>query len=268
MHAWIDRRVMLLALTLFAGQLTAATAQQATGEPIKIGAILSITGPAAVFGTLERDVLQLSEKNINSKGGVKGRPLQLIFRDDGSNPDTAITHANDLIFGQKVVALLGPSISAPTVAVGGIAHRNKIPQLAYAGFGPPIEAERRCVFHMPIGLELRARALLVYAKSINAKKVGIVHDAGFGNLVQGIVEPACPLVWSGNRCDRKIRIRCDGYHNPSSEGQGCKSRSGPYCRRFRGTISRCSPVADEPADHRGYGLRQLRIYQRDGHRGR
>ena len=192
MQVRIGRRALLLAMSLCTCHLTVAAAQSPTGEPVKVGAILSVTGPAAVFGTLERDVLQMTEKIINSRGGVKGRPIQFIFRDDGSNPDTAITHANDLIFGQKVIAILGPSISAPTVAVGGITHRNKIPQLAYAGFGPPIEAERRCVFHMPIGLELRARALLVYAKSTNVKRLGLLHDAGFGNLIQGIVHKLAP----------------------------------------------------------------------------
>jgi branched-chain amino acid transport system substrate-binding protein len=160
-------------------------AQQASGEPIKIGAVLSITGAAAALGVLERDLLAMGEKLVNAKGGVRGRPIQVIVRDDATNPDTALSQANDLIFGQKVVALLGPTISATTVAVGGITHRNNIPQFSFAGIGPAVEFERKCVFHMPIGFELRAHALLTYAREIGAKRLGVLHDAGFGNLIQG-----------------------------------------------------------------------------------
>ena len=160
-------------------------AQQAAGEPIKIGAVLSITGAAAALGVLERDLLAMGEKLINAKGGVRGRPIQVIVRDDTTNPDTALSQANDLIFGHKVAALLGPTISATTVAVGGITHRNNIPQFSFAGIGPAVEFERKCVFHLPIGLELRGHALLTYAREIGAKRLGVLHDAGFGNIIQG-----------------------------------------------------------------------------------
>jgi branched-chain amino acid transport system substrate-binding protein len=179
------RTFIAAAAVLLFGSLNSAQAQQATGEPIKIGAVLSVTGPAAGLGVLERDVLVMGEKLLNAKGGVRSRPIQVIIRDDTTNPDTALSQANDLIFGQKVVALLGPTISATTVAVGGVTHRNNIPQFSFAGIGPAVEFERKCVFHMPIGLELRGHALLTYAREIGAKRVGVLHDAGFGNIIQG-----------------------------------------------------------------------------------
>jgi branched-chain amino acid transport system substrate-binding protein len=160
-----------------------AHAQPASGEPIKIGAVISVTGPAAGLGVPERNVLVMTEKVINGKGGVNGRPIQVIIRDDATNPDTALSQANDLIFGQKVVAMLGATITAPTVAIGGVTHKIKLPHLAFSGIGPAIERERKCVFHMPVSQELHARALLAYARSINAKKLGVLHDAGVGNIV-------------------------------------------------------------------------------------
>lgn len=162
---------------------SAAHAQAASGEPIKIGAVISITGPAAGLGVPERNVLVMTEKVINARGGVNGRPIQVIIRDDATNPDTALSQANDLIFGQKVVALLGATITAPTVAIGGVTHKIKLPHLAFSGIGPAIERERKCVFHMPVSQELHARALLAYARSINARKLGVLHDAGVGNIV-------------------------------------------------------------------------------------
>ncbi|HEX2890334.1 ABC transporter substrate-binding protein [Vineibacter terrae] len=156
---------------------------QTSGEPIKIGAVVSITGAGAGLGGPERNGMLLAEKAINAKGGIQGRPLKLIIEDDASNPDTALSKANDLLFSQKVVALLGPSLTASTVAIGGITHANKVPQIAFTGIGPAVEKERKCLAHVLPPQRLNAEALLEHAKSIKATKIGVLHDAGYGNVV-------------------------------------------------------------------------------------
>ena len=77
------------------------------GEPIKFGAVVSVTGVGAGLGVNERNGLLLAEKTINAKGGFKGRPIRIIIEDDTSNPDTAVTKVNDLIFNQKVITVFG-----------------------------------------------------------------------------------------------------------------------------------------------------------------
>ena len=188
-----------MSLSSFIAKLAGATAlvglsafpvqAQTSGEPIKIGAIVSATGAGAGLGVPERNGLLLAEKDINAKGGIKGRPIKIIVEDDASNPDTALSKANDLIFGQKVQALLGPSLTASTVAVGGVTHANKIPQIAFTGIGPAVERERKCVAHVLPPQRLNATALLEYAKSIKATKVGVLHDAGYGNVVMAELKP-------------------------------------------------------------------------------
>jgi branched-chain amino acid transport system substrate-binding protein len=152
-------------------------------EPIKIGAVLSVTGPAAGLGVPERNGAIVAEKAINAQGGIKGRPIKLIVEDDTTNPDTAVTKANDLIFNQKVVALLGGTNIAPTVAMGGITDRVKLPQFAFTGLGPEVEKSRNCVFHMFTPHALNARTLFEYARHINAKRVATLHDSGYGTVV-------------------------------------------------------------------------------------
>src|SRR5688572_11965747 len=83
---------------------------QTSGEPIKFGAVLSVTGVGAGLGVNERNGLLLAEKTINAKGGFKGRPIRIIIEDDTSNPDTAVTKVNDLIFNQKVITVFGASL--------------------------------------------------------------------------------------------------------------------------------------------------------------
>jgi len=170
--------------------ISAFTVQaQTSGEPIKIGAIVSATGAGAGLGIPERNGMLLAEKTINAKGGINGRPIKLVIEDDASNPDTALSKANDLLFGQKVVGLIGPSLTASTVAVGGVTHANKIPQIAFTGIGPAVEKERKCLAHVLPPQKLNAQALLEYAKSIKATKVGVLHDAGYGNVVMAEIRP-------------------------------------------------------------------------------
>lgn len=166
-----------------------AVQAQTSGEPIKIGAIVSATGAGAGLGIPERNGMLLAEKTINAKGGIDGRPIKLVIEDDASNPDTALSKANDLLFGQKVVGLIGPSLTASTVAVGGVTHANKIPQIAFTGIGPAVEKERKCLAHVLPPQKLNAQALLEYAKSIKATKVGVLHDAGYGNVVMAEIRP-------------------------------------------------------------------------------
>src|SRR4051812_3026164 len=153
-NVWEERRMSLSSIAKLAGAaalvgLSAFAAKaQTSGEPIKIGAIVSATGAGAGLGVPERNGLLLAEKDINAKGGINGRPIKIIVEDDASNPDPALSKAKDLIFSQKVAALLGPSLTASTVAVGGVTHANKIPQIAFTGIGPAVERERKCLAHV------------------------------------------------------------------------------------------------------------------------
>jgi branched-chain amino acid transport system substrate-binding protein len=152
-------------------------------EPINVGAVLSITGPGAGIGVPERNGVLLAQKVINAKGGIGGRQLNITVEDDASNPDVAITKANDLIYTKKVVALIGATQTAPTVAVGGLTSKMEMAQISFSGIGPDIEKSRKCVFHILPPQVLNAKAMLAYAKHIGAKKIGVLYDAGYGNVV-------------------------------------------------------------------------------------
>jgi len=161
-----------------------ATAQTPAGEPIKIGAVLSLTGPGAGLGLAERSGIQLAEKTINERGGIKGRLIKILIEDDGSKPDIAKSKAENLIFGEKVKLILGPSLTASTGAVAAITNAEHLGQIAMTGLGPPIELTYKSLYHMLPPQSLNARAMLEYTtRALKAKKVGVLHDSGYGNLV-------------------------------------------------------------------------------------
>ncbi len=90
-------------------------------EPIKIGALLSVTGPAAFLGAPEARTLEMLAADLNAKGGIRGRKVQLVVKDTGGNPEKAISFAKQLIEEEQVFAIIGPATSGETLAVKGIA---------------------------------------------------------------------------------------------------------------------------------------------------
>jgi len=123
-------------------------AQPSSQPPLRIGLIVAATGPAALLGTASRSGALLAQKQINAAGGVNGREVQLLVRDDATNPDTALTHANELVRGSKVDVMVTLTTTASTIAVGGITHSAQMPQISLSGIGAPIERERKCTVHL------------------------------------------------------------------------------------------------------------------------
>lgn len=104
--------------------LNAAQAQPA-GEPIRIGEINSYSGIPA-FTEPYRKGWQLAVEQINAAGGVLGRPLEVISRDDAGRPADAITAANELVSREKVALLTGTFFSNIGLAVSDFARQKKI----------------------------------------------------------------------------------------------------------------------------------------------
>jgi branched-chain amino acid transport system substrate-binding protein len=169
--------------------LSTSTVFAQTQEPIKIGVVLSLTGPGAGLGQPERNGILLAEKAINDAKGVKGRPIKMIIEDDGSKPDLAKSKAERLIFDEKVKVVIGPSLTASTGAVAAITNAEKMAQITFTGLGPKIELEYKSLFHVLPAQALNARAMLEYAsKALNAKKIGVLHDTGYGQAVMAALQ--------------------------------------------------------------------------------
>jgi branched-chain amino acid transport system substrate-binding protein len=186
----LARRGLLAAGTALGIVLCAHAPVDAQGaEPIKIGAVLSLTGPGAGIGQPERNGILLAEKTINAKGGIKGRPIKIIIEDDGSKPDIAKTKAERLIFEDKVVAMLGSSLTAATDVIGAITNSEQMTHVAFTGLGPKIELSYKSLYHVLPPQELNARAMMEYAtKALEVRKVGVLHDTGYGQIVMNILD--------------------------------------------------------------------------------
>jgi branched-chain amino acid transport system substrate-binding protein len=113
-----------LALACAIATLTPLTAT--AEEPIKIGFPIPLSGPTAVYGEPILKGAELAVYEINAKGGVLNRKLELLSRDSKANADEAVRLARELIIKDNVDFLVGTLTSAEAPAVSTVAKENKI----------------------------------------------------------------------------------------------------------------------------------------------
>jgi branched-chain amino acid transport system substrate-binding protein len=108
---------------------TATSTNTLTGE-IPIGAVWSMTGAAAIYGSSQKNASELAIEQINKSGMLGAAKIKLITEDDRSTKEGAITAFDKLIKEYKVVAILGPTLSNSAKAADPIAQAAKVPVLA------------------------------------------------------------------------------------------------------------------------------------------
>ena len=152
---------------------------QPSGEPIKIGAIFSVTGSGAPLGEPEKLTAEMMEKQINDAGGISGRPVKIIIEDDESEESKAVLAARKLIETDKVVAIVGPTLSGTTLAIMDTCQKAEIPLFSCAAsikITHPVE-ERKWVFSSAQTDVLAVERIIDYLKAHNITKVAIICDA-------------------------------------------------------------------------------------------
>jgi len=139
---------------------------------IKIGAVLSVTGPASFLGDPELKTLQMYVDEINAAGGVNGQKLQLIVYDDGGDANNARTFATRLIEEDKIDAMVGGTTTGSTLAMIPVFEEAQTPFISLAGAIQIVEPVRKWVFKTPhtdkmacekIFADLKQRRLTVIA---------------------------------------------------------------------------------------------------------
>ena len=96
-------------------------------EPIKIGLVTALSGQSARAGEALTRGLQVAIDEINAKGGVLGKKLELLRRDDESIPAKGVIAARELYFKEKVAVLIGGLDTPVAVAIVPIANESKLP---------------------------------------------------------------------------------------------------------------------------------------------
>jgi len=155
--------------------------QAHAAEPIKIGSVLSVTGPAAFLGDPELKTLQLYIEKINKEGGVLGRPLELVHYDDGSDPNTANSFTKRLIENDKVDFLISGTTTGSTMSVVPLVERAGIPFISLAGAAVVVEPVKKWVFKTSHTDRMAVERVLNDMKKRGLTKVALLSEtSGFG----------------------------------------------------------------------------------------
>ncbi|MBP2300273.1 ABC transporter substrate-binding protein [Azospirillum picis] len=175
-------------LSTIAATVTAAIAVSgalmgpaAAAEPIKVGAIVSATGPASFLGDPEKKVLELYADRINKAGGVDGRPVQLTVYDDGGAADKAASFTKRLIESDGVDVIVGGTTTAATMAAVPLVERAGVPFISLAGAVVIVEPVKKWVFKTPHTDRMAAEKVMEDMKARGLTKLALLsEDSGFG----------------------------------------------------------------------------------------
>jgi len=162
-------------------------------EPIKLGALLSVSGPAAFLGGPEARTLEMAVEELNAKGGLGGRPVQLLVKDTGGSPEKAVSFAKQLIDEEQVFAIIGPSTSGETMAVKALAEGSGTLLLSCAAAEVIVNPVARWVFKTAQKDSHAATAIFQQLKKMGLTKVGVLtSNTGFGKAGKEQLEKLAP----------------------------------------------------------------------------
>ena len=145
-------------------------------QPIRIGASIAVTGRDKVQGSYVREGYLLCQKHVNEKGGVLGRPIEFLIRDDGSDPKTAVGLYEKLIAEDKVDAVMGPYGSASTNAVADVTEKHRKLMIAPAAGTTSIwEKGRRYLIMVLSPLEGATEGTIDLATRNGLKTIALIN---------------------------------------------------------------------------------------------
>ena len=123
----LARRGALVAALAALGAIALPAAGQTAAAPVRIGSTLALTGPLSATAQIHRIVGEIYVEQLNKRGGLLGRPVEWIVKDDQSKPDLARTLYEQLVTADKVDLLMGPYATGAILSAMGVAQRyNKV----------------------------------------------------------------------------------------------------------------------------------------------
>lgn len=154
----------------------------ANAKVIKIGALVSITGPTAFLGEPERNTLEMLTKEVNKNGGIKGNKIDLIVYDTKGNPSSTVVLARKLIYSDKVDVIIGPTRSGSTLAIIPLIERSRVPLISMAASHKITKPVKKWVFKTAPSDSLAVERIYSYMKDKGIKNVALLTaSTGFGS---------------------------------------------------------------------------------------
>lgn len=152
-------------------------------EPLRIGAVLPLTGDAAAWGQQGRWGIELAVREINSAGGIQGRRLEVILEDGQALPRVALGAISKLISVNRVPAVIGDIVSATTLAMAPIAEEKQVVLIAPTASAPAISQAGEFIFRVWPTDHLEGSELAKWVSAKGYSRVFVLYistDYGLG----------------------------------------------------------------------------------------
>ena len=153
-------------------------------EVIKIGYVGALSGESAVWGQAGLNGMKLTAKDLNAKGGILGRQVEIVGLDGRGLPLDSVNAYNKLVDQDKVIAVVGTNFSSCNIPMAAVADQKKVPLIGTAASNPKVTVDENGVLHpysFRIGFidPFQGAALAGYAtKELKAKTAAIITDIG------------------------------------------------------------------------------------------
>jgi len=171
-------RRLFAAVMIGAAALAFGAPQAAAQAPIRIGAVLSVTGPASFLGDPEARTLRLYVDRINQAGGVLGRRLDLIIYDDGGDANRARTFATRLVEDDRIVAMVGGTTTGTSMAMIPVFEEARIPFISLAGGIEIIEPVKPFTFKTPHTDKMACEKIFEDLRKRGLTRIGLISGTG------------------------------------------------------------------------------------------
>ena len=141
------KRVSKVLTALVLGSVLAGLAAGCGGgekkaDTIKVGANLEMTGGSASYGISSKNAIELAFKEINEKGGINGKQLELVVADNKSEAAEATNAMQKLVSQDNVVAVIGPNLSSSVIAASAINNSAKVLDIAPMATNPYVTVDQ------------------------------------------------------------------------------------------------------------------------------
>jgi len=155
-----------------------------SSDTIRVGLIASLTGKYSALGSEDKKAVELAVEQINASGGLLGKKLEVITRDDQTLPDKSVLAYNELK-AQNVAAVIGSVFSNSALATIPLAQNDGVPYLSLTPAEEQVIPIKSYVFVIPALASAYAERYLEYMQSSKIAKIAVAHDTKGAYAISG-----------------------------------------------------------------------------------
>jgi branched-chain amino acid transport system substrate-binding protein len=166
-------------LVVFASLLTSFACQSggSNADKVRIGVFMSLTGSTANFGISSTNGIKMAAEEVNAKGGINGKQIDVLVQDDRSDASEAATIVTKFVTQDQVHAILGEVASSRSIAAAPIAQNAKIPMLTPSSTNPEVTKKGNFIFRSCFIDPVQGAAIAQFAaRTLGAKRAAIMVD--------------------------------------------------------------------------------------------